>query len=65
MLSMAGVSTTGIASLDCETVAFPSLLGSTLQFAQVAGVHELTLSVEGMNRGSNCSRCHFQIMSPT
>ena len=49
MLSMAGVSSREVASLGCERVGvvtglYPILFsGSALQFAQVAGVHELTI----------------------
>ena len=49
MLSMAGVSSRGVTSLGCERVGvvstglYPILFsGSALQFAQVAGAHELT-----------------------
>ena len=49
MLSKAGVSSTGVASLGCERVGVVTGLslttGSTLQFAQVAGAHELTLTL--------------------
>ena len=49
MLSMAGVSSRGVASLGCERVGvvtglYPNLFsGSALQFAQVAGAHELII----------------------
>ena len=49
MLSMAGVSSRGVASLGCERVGIltglcPILFsGSALQFAQVAGAHELII----------------------
>ena len=49
MLSMAGVSSRGVASLGCETVGVVIGLyhilfsGSALQFAQVAGAQELII----------------------
>ena len=50
MLSMAGVSSRGVASLGCERVGvvstglYPILFsGSALQFAQVTGAHELII----------------------
>ena len=49
MLSMAGVSGRGVASLGCERVGVVTGLclilfsGSALQFAQVAGAHELII----------------------
>ena len=71
MLSMTGVSSTGIASLGCERV------GVVTGLSLITGANPSVCSgswgsrtnsdpsVEGMNRGSNCSRCRFQIMSPT
>ena len=61
MLSMAGVSSTGIASLGCERV------GVVTGLSPITGVNTSVclgswgsrtnseLSVEGINRGRNCS----------
>ena len=56
MLSMAGVSSRGVASLGCERVGvvstglYPILFsGSALQFAQVAGAHEKLSTVTTIN----------------
>ena len=71
MLSMAGVLSTGIASLVYERIGVVTGLSS------LTGVNPSVCSgnwgsrtnsdptVEGMNRGGNCSWCRFQIMSQT